>query len=161
MQHGLPKVSNQEIDASDPDHIYMVGQAYPLPPAKQYTPKDETIAESYSETCDENCKVHDGTPTRSPYNDHSLEGLLPCDLFSEEDEYENEDKYNLEHDTSDEGLSDKDVDEESWTFMENPVYDMNKEENNEPEKFDGFVDFFVYGISKGESMDHVALGTLI
>ena len=69
--------------------------------------------------------------------------LLPCDLFSEEDEYENEDKYSLEHDTSDEDslILDKDVDEESWTFMENPVYDMNKEENNEPETFDGFVDF--------------------
>ena len=33
--------------------------------------------------------------------------------------------------------------------MENPVYDMNKDENNEPETFDGFVDFFVYGIFKG------------
>ena len=42
--------------------------------------------------------------------------------------------------------------------MENPVRDMNKEENNEPEIFYGFVDFTVYGISKGESMDHVALG---
>ena len=42
--------------------------------------------------------------------------------------------------------------------MENPVYDMNEEENNESENFDGFVDFNVYGISKGESMDHVALG---
>ena len=91
-----------------------------------------------------------------PYKDDILEGLLPCDLFFEKDEYENEDKYNLEHDTSDEDSlnSDKDVDEESWTFMENPVYDMNKEENNEPETFDGFVD----GISKEESMDHVALG---
>ena len=45
--------------------------------------------------------------------------------------------------------------------MENPVYDMNKEENNELETFDGFVDFSIYGISKGESMDHVALGNLI
>ena len=42
--------------------------------------------------------------------------------------------------------------------MENPVYDMNKEENNEPETFDGFVDFSIFVISKGESMDHVALG---
>ena len=41
--------------------------------------------------------------------------------------------------------------------MENPVYDMNKQENNELENFDGFVDFSIYGISKGESMDHVAL----
>ena len=62
-------------------------------------------------------------------------------FFSEEDEYENEDKYNLEHDTSDEDscMSDKDVD-------------------NELETFDGFVDSLVYGISKGESMDLVALG---
>ena len=66
----------------------------------------------------------------------------------------------LEHDTSDEDslISDKDIDEESWTFMENTVYDMNKKENNEPETFDGFVDSPVYGISKGESMDLVALG---
>ena len=42
--------------------------------------------------------------------------------------------------------------------MENTVYDMNKEENNELETFDGFVDFSIYGISKGESMDLVALG---
>ena len=81
-------------------------------------------------------------------------------FFSEEDEYENEDKYNLEHDTSDEDslMSNKDVDEDSWTFMENTVYDMSEEENNEPETFDGFVDSPVYGISKGESMDLMALG---
>ena len=42
--------------------------------------------------------------------------------------------------------------------MENLVYEMYKEENNEPETFDGFVDSSVYGISKGESMDLVALG---
>ena len=77
--------------------------------------KDETIAESYSETYDENRNVHDGTPTCSPYNDDSLEDLLPCSHFSEEDEYENEDKYNLDHDTSDKDslMSDKDVEEES------------------------------------------------
>ena len=82
--------------------------------------------------------MHNGTPTYSPYNHDSLEGLLPCDHFSEEYEYENEDKYNLEHDTSDKDslMSDKDVEEESWTFIENPVY----EENDEPETFDGFVD---------------------
>ena len=58
----------------------------------------------------------------SSYNDDSLEGLLSCDLFSEEDEYENQDKYNLEHDASDKDslISDKDIDEDSLTFMENP-----------------------------------------
>ena len=93
----------------------MVGQAYLLLPSKQYKREDETIAESYSETYDENCSIHDETPMCSPYNDESLEGLLACDLFFEEDEYENEDKYSLEHDTSDEYslIPDKDVDEES------------------------------------------------
>ena len=107
-------------------------------------------------------------------------GPLPYDLFSEEDEYENEDKYNLEHDTSDEDslIPNKDVDGDSQTFMENPIYDMSKEENNELETFDGFVYSPVYDISnrgssesldgfiedpihkglKGESMDLVALG---
>ena len=134
----------------------MVGQAYHFSPSKQYKPKDETIAESYSETYDENCNTHDVTPMWSPYNDDSLEGLVPCDLLSEEDGYENVDKYSLEHDTSDEDslIPDKDVDEESWTFMENLVCDMNKEENNELETFDCFFYFSVYGISKWESMDH-------
>ena len=70
-------------------------------------------------------------------------------------EYENEEQYNLDHDTSDEDflMSDKNVEEESWKFMENPIY----EENNEPETLDGFVDSPVYGISKGENMDLVAL----
>ena len=144
IEHGMAEVSNQETTSGESDHIYMVGQAYPLSPAKQCKPKDETIADSYSETYDENYNVHDGTPTCSPYNDDILEGLLPCDLFFEEDEYENEDKYNLEHDTydGDSLISDKYVDEESWTFMENPIYDMNKEENNDPKTFDGFVGFF-------------------
>ena len=85
MEHGLPEVSNQETTSSEADHIYMVGQSYPFPPSKQYNPEDETIAEYYSETYDENCNIHDGTPMCSPYNDDSLEGLLPCDLFSKED----------------------------------------------------------------------------
>ena len=50
----------------------------------------------------------------------------------------------MDHDTSDEDslMSDKDVD-------------------NEPKTLDGFVDSPIYGISKGESMDLVALGNLI
>ena len=115
------------------------------------------------------------------YNDKSLEGLLPCDLFSKEDYCdEEEDEYSLEHDTSDEDslTFDKEVDEDFWTFMENPIYDMSEEENNEPKTFDGFIDNPVYVISnrgsfesldgliedpiyevfKEESMDLVALG---
>ena len=52
--------------------------------------------------------------------------------------------WSMIHGDEDSLIPDKDIDEESWTFMENPVCDMNKEENNELETFDGFVDFFVY-----------------
>ena len=99
--------------------------------------------------------MHDGTRTCSPYNDGNIKGLLPCDLFFEEDEYEYEDKYGLDHDTSDEDslMSDKDVDKDSWTFIENPIYDMSEEENNEPNFFDGFVDSLVYDISNGGGFD--------
>ena len=66
---------------SDDDHICTPGQY-----------QDETITKAYNETYGESYNVHDGTPTCCPYNDDSLEGLLPCGLFFEEDEYENEDK---------------------------------------------------------------------
>ena len=46
-------------------------------------------------------------------------------------------------------MSDKDVDEDSWTFIENPIYDMFEEENNEPNFFDSFVDSIIYNISNG------------
>ena len=58
-------------------------------------PRDEAITKAYSETYDESCNVHDGTPTCSPYNDDSLEGLLSCDIFSEEYGYEDEEKYSI------------------------------------------------------------------
>ena len=111
IEHVMDEVSNQETTSGESDHVYMVGRTYPLSnrhwlqatdygfkkksPSKQYNPEDETIAKSYSETYDENCNIHDGSPMCSPYNDDSPEGLLPCDLFSEEDEYENEDKYRI------------------------------------------------------------------
>ena len=47
-------------------------------------PQEETISKAYSETYDEICNEH---------NDDSLEGLLPCDLFSEEDNYDHEEGY--------------------------------------------------------------------
>ena len=99
--------------------------------------------------------MHDSTPTCSAYNDDSREGLLPCDLFSEEDEYEQKETYILEHDTSDEYslMSDKDVDEDSWIFMENTIYDISDEENNEPKTFVGFVDNHVYDIYNGGSFE--------
>ena len=77
-------------------------------------PFHDIITEAYKKTYDKISMVCDDTRPYSPYNDDSLEGLLSYDLFSEEDEYKNEDKYNLEHDTSDEDslISEKDIDED-------------------------------------------------
>ena len=30
MEHGLPKFNSQETTSSEPNHVYMVGQTYPL-----------------------------------------------------------------------------------------------------------------------------------
>ena len=129
MEHGIPDISGQETTSSEPDHVYMVGQAYPLSPAKQYKPKDETIAESYSETYDENCNAHDGTPTFSPYNDDTMEGycLVTFSLKNMSMKMRTSITWSMIQVTKT-PLSNKDVEEESWTFMENPVY----KENNEP-----------------------------
>ena len=58
-----------------------------------FLPQEETIAEAYSEPYDEICHEH---------NDDSLEGLLPCDLFSEEDDYDQEEGYSQGCDVIDE-----------------------------------------------------------
>ena len=72
-----------------------------------------------------------------------MEGLLPCDLFSEEEDCnQEEDKYSLEHDECDEDsiMSNKVFDEDSWTFMEDPIYDMSEKEDNKPKYFEGLID---------------------
>ena len=30
MEHGLPEISGQETNSSEPNHVYMVGQTYPF-----------------------------------------------------------------------------------------------------------------------------------
>ena len=49
-------------------------------------------------------------------------------------------------------MFDKEVNEDSWTFMENPIYDMSEEKNNEPKTFDSFIDNHIYDISNGGSL---------
>ena len=95
---------------SDDDHICTLD-----------LPQRETITESCDETYDEISNVYDSTLACSPYNDESLESLLPCDLFSEEDDPDKEeDKYSLGCDASDEEslISDVDGGDEYWNFME-------------------------------------------
>ena len=63
----------------------------------------ETISEAYSETYDEICNEH---------NDDSLEGLLSCDLFSKEDDYDHEERYSQGCDTTEEDSLISDIDGE-------------------------------------------------
>ena len=74
-----PHVTSMEpIEYWGPSHDYFNDEYHICTPGQS---QDETITESYNETYDGSCNVHDGTPTFSPYNDDSMEGLLPCDLF--------------------------------------------------------------------------------
>ena len=75
----------------------------------------------------------------------------------EEDCNQEEDKYSLEHDECDEDsiMSNKVFDEDSWTFMEDPIYDMTEEysEYNEPESFEGLIDNLIHVMSKKGSIE--------
>ena len=94
---------------SDEDHICTLDQS-----------QDETITKAY-ETYDEICKEH---------NDNILQGLLPCDLFSKEDDYDlKEDKYSQEHDTSDEESLTSDMDDDYETLLENPTFEVLCDDN--------------------------------
>ena len=48
--------------------------------------------EDYSQQLDDLTKNFSTNPTKE-HNDDSLEGLLPCDLFSKEDDYDHEEGY--------------------------------------------------------------------
>ena len=84
------------------------------------------------------------------YTDKSLEDLLPCDLFLKKMiviKRRTSIPWSMTQVMKTPLTSDKEVDEDSWTFMENPIHDMSEEQNNEPETFDGFVDNHIYAIS--------------
>ena len=88
---------------SDDDHTYT-----------PYLSQEETVAEAYNETYDGICNEH---------NDDSLVGLLPCDLFSEEDDYDHEEGYSHGCDTNEEDslISDIDGGDDYWNFIDNPT----------------------------------------
>ena len=94
---------------SDHDHICTLDQS-----------QDQTITKAY-ETYDEICNEH---------NDNSLQSLLPCGLFTKEDDYDpEEDKYSQEHDTSDEESLTSDMDDDYETLLENPIFEFLYDEN--------------------------------
>ena len=73
--------STKNIEDCGPSHDYLSDEDHICTPDQS---QDETITKAY-ETYDESYNEH---------IDNSLRGLLPCDLFSKEDDYDlEEDKY--------------------------------------------------------------------
>ena len=73
--------STENIEDWGPSHDYFSDEDHICSPVQS---QEETISEAYNETYDEICNEH---------NDDSLEGLLPCDPFSEEDDCDHEEGY--------------------------------------------------------------------
>ena len=75
--------------------------------------------------------LHDDTsPSSPPDDDKGMESWVPCDIFEtqlfEEDCFEQNEECSQGLDTSDEAslISDIDGDDDYWTFIENPTYDI-------------------------------------
>ena len=79
----------------EPKYINAVGQLHPV------TTETRCQVEDYSQQLD-NLTKNFGTNPTNEHNDDSLEGLLPCDLFFEEDDYDHEEGYSQGCDTSEE-----------------------------------------------------------
>ena len=77
------------------EYINAVGQLHPI------TIETQGQVEDYSQQLD-NLTKNFGTNPTSEHNYDSLEGLLPCDLFSEEDDFDHEEGYSQRCDTSEE-----------------------------------------------------------
>ena len=109
--------------------------------------------------------VYDETPPCSPNGDEGLEGLLSCNIFEaklfEEDYYEHEEASTLqEHEAFDEDslIFDKDVADNYWSFMENPIYDMSREGSVDSKSFGVFIENPTYHISTEGSVHLETLG---
>ena len=113
QEHGFPEGCGPKASSSEPEYINYVGDIHNLSreswrKAKQYSREPEYInaigqfhpdttetwgqVEDYSQQLD-NLTKNFGTNPTNEHNDDSLEGLLPCDLFSEEDDYDHEEGY--------------------------------------------------------------------
>ena len=78
--------------------------------------------------------MHDETPPFSPHNNEGLVSLFPCKIFEtklSKDDYceHEEDRYNQGYDVIDEDspIFDKDLNDDYWTCMEKPIFDISRE----------------------------------
>ena len=68
------------------------------------------------------------TNPTNEHNDDSLEGLLPCDLFSDEDDYDHEEGYRIICDTSEEESLTYEMDDNFETSIKNPILEVSCDE---------------------------------
>ena len=118
-----------------------------------YLPQDETIIETYKDIYDEVYMVYDDTPLCSPHGDESLKSSFPYNIFetrySEEEYSEHEDECIQECDAMDKDshIFDKGRDDDYWTYIKKPIFDVSREESVDLETFgdlgmeDNHVDF--------------------
>ena len=82
----------------------------------------------YSQQLD-NLTKNFGTNPTNEHNDNSLEGLLPCDLFSDEDGYDHEEGYSQGCDTSDEESFSFEMNDNYEILIENPILEVSYDES--------------------------------
>ena len=93
--HDISKESWRETKqySREPEYINTVGQLHPV------STETRGQVEYYSQQLDDLTKKFSTNPTNEKNYD-SLEGLLPCDPFSKEDDYDHEEGYSQGCDTS-------------------------------------------------------------
>ena len=70
-----------------------------------------------------------GTNPTNEHSDDSLKGLLPCDLFSEEDDYDHKEGYSQRDDKSDEESLSSEMDDNYEILIENPILRVSCDES--------------------------------
>ena len=138
-----------KASSSEPEYINYVGDMHDMSreswrEVKQYSRELEYISavgqlhlvttetrgqvEDYSQQLDDLTKNFGTNPTNE-HHDDSLEGLLPCDLFSEEDDYDHDEGYSQNCDTSDEESLTFDMDDGYETLLEDPIFEVLYDNN--------------------------------
>ena len=93
-----------------------------------------------------------------PLSDEVLENFTPCNIFetrpSEDDYCEHEDGHKEEHDVFNEEspMFDKDIDDNYWLFMENPIYDISRVGSVDSKSVGSLVENPIYHMSIEKSI---------
>ena len=105
----------------EPEYINAIGQLHSVATETRCQVKD------YNQQLD-NLTKNFGTNPKNEHNDDSLEGLLPCDLFSKEDDYDHEEGYRIICDTSEEESLTSNMDDNFETLIKNQILEVSCDE---------------------------------